>query len=477
MSFSRKKFAVIPVTILLVILIISLVSAVSGQENDEWEEVERTREEIEELTQRVEELESAVLEEERKTREVAARLEEVEKRLEEAEKELELAQENLDEVRNRLGKRVRNAYINGGFSYLEMLFNSDGLGDLVLRVEYLSRIIRQDNELIAEVREVREQEEQRRQEVKRDYELVEELYQEHRERQQNLAERREEKEEMLYTAKDVLEEKLARISTRAEAPPVYGVVIDNLGAARPQHGLADAQLMYEYEVEGNITRYLALFAEFPSKVGPVRSARVHSATLAIENDVLFVYGGAHQTVRDELARMGVHSVDAMRTNGSFFRDSGRRAPHNLYVNLSTLGRVPPPDRSEIKPVQPVQEGQPGQEFSLQYNNFTRITYRYNAADNVYRRYLNGQLHRDAAGKVVEPRNIILQYADYTPDSMGRPTAELIGGGKIDFYSNGRHFRGTWRKDSLEAPTRFYYQDGTEIEIPYGKTWIQVVKAR
>jgi hypothetical protein len=39
----------------------------------------------------------------------------------------------------------------------------------------------------------------------------------------------------------------------------FAFVIDNNIAARPAHGLSQAKLVYEVEVEGGITRYLALF--------------------------------------------------------------------------------------------------------------------------------------------------------------------------------------------------------------------------
>ncbi len=453
-------------------------AGVFGQDHEEeWEEVERTREEIEELEQKIINLEAGVRQEEEKMQQIAVELEEVEERLEEAKKELEIAQKNLEEVRGRLGSRMRSTYVSGGFSYLEILFGAESMGDLILRTEYLSRVFQQDRELISRVRQVREHEQQRRQEVEEDYKIAEKLYQEHKESKQRLEERRVEKEEMLYAAKDDLKEQLARISTRAEAPPVYGMVIDNSLRARPQDGLSEAQLVYEYEVEASLTRYLALFSEFPSRVGPLRSARVHSAMLAMENEVLMVYAGAHESVQARLDQMGVNHVNTLFSNGSVYRDTSRSAPHNLYVNLSTLGRVPPPDRSEIKPVHPRKEGSPGEEISYSYNHFTNVSYRYDPVDGVYQRYLNGEIHRDAGGDRIKPRNVILQHVTYHRDGHGRPTANLVGEGKIDFYSNGRHFQGTWEKSSEGAPTRFYYQDGTEIEIPYGQTWIQLVRAR
>ena len=70
----------------------------------------------------------------------------------------------------------------------------------------------------------------------------------------------------------------------------------------------------------------------------------------------------------------------------------------------------------------------------------------------YLRHLNGPVHRDAAGKEIAARNVILQYVSHPYDSRGRPTPNLIGSGPIDFYSMGQRFRGTWSKSSPASPT-------------------------
>ena len=56
---------------------------------------------------------------------------------------------------------------------------------------------------------------------------------------------------------------------------IAAVMIDNYPFdARPQSGLHDAEIVYEVEAEGGITRYLALYiSPPPAKIGPVRSSR------------------------------------------------------------------------------------------------------------------------------------------------------------------------------------------------------------
>lgn len=59
------------------------------------------------------------------------------------------------------------------------------------------------------------------------------------------------------------------------------VTINNHPAARPQSGLADADVIYEMLAEGNVTRFLAIYqSELPENIGPVRSARSYFIDMA-----------------------------------------------------------------------------------------------------------------------------------------------------------------------------------------------------
>ena len=95
----------------------------------------------------------------------------------------------------------------------------------------------------------------------------------------------------------------------------------------------------------------------------------------------------------------------------------------------------------------------------------------------YQRYLNGSLQKDAAGRTITARNVIVQYVPHSLDAKRRPTPNLIGSGAIEFYVQGQRFSGTWSKSDKESPTRFSYEDGQRIELIYGPTWIQIVRDR
>ena len=62
--------------------------------------------------------------------------------------DLEDAEERLAERTAVLNVRVKDIYMNGQVSYLEVLISANSFSDFVTRFEFLSRIVKQDTELV-----------------------------------------------------------------------------------------------------------------------------------------------------------------------------------------------------------------------------------------------------------------------------------------------------------------------------------------
>src|SRR5215471_5448902 len=75
---------------------------------------------------------------------------------------------------------------------------------------------------------------------------------------------------------------------------VLAVKIDNIVYARPQTGLARADIVYVLPVEGGLSRLMAIFSShYPPVVGPVRSAREDDLQLLRQfGRPAFAYSGA-----------------------------------------------------------------------------------------------------------------------------------------------------------------------------------------
>ena len=91
----------------------------------------------------------------------------------------------------------------------------------------------------------------------------------------------------------------------------YGVVINNYpGAIKVHSGLDKAYIVYEFPIEGGISRSLALFKDVEDvKVGTVRSARQYHIDYALENDAIFVHFGWNHPAQDKEKNLGIDYID------------------------------------------------------------------------------------------------------------------------------------------------------------------------
>ena len=146
----------------------------------------------------------------------------------------------------------------------------------------------------------------------------------------------------------------ARVPPDSVRHRIAAIVVDNYPDARPQSGLHDADIVYEVEAEGGITRYLALFLGTPaSEIGPVRSARTYVVDLAHPYDPYFAHAGQNDDVIDvlrELRAGGFPDMDEIQqTPAAFWRDNTRDMPHNLYTSIVRIRDVGPKSGYADKP--------------------------------------------------------------------------------------------------------------------------------
>ena len=78
-------------------------------------------------------------------------LDETVERIEENESKLENAEEDYKKKHAVLEKRVRDIYINGQISYIDVLFGAQDFGDFLTRMDLLKRVMIQDSALVNDI--------------------------------------------------------------------------------------------------------------------------------------------------------------------------------------------------------------------------------------------------------------------------------------------------------------------------------------
>src|SRR5437660_5066582 len=128
--------------------------------------------------------------------------------------------------------------------------------------------------------------------------------------------------------------------TPGNHPAPLLIQVENISVARPQSGLQNAAIVYEYVTEGGISRFSALYMSAPSgRLGPIRSARLVTIALARIYSAVVVYSGGSEYINSQIRSAGIPHVDENTANGDLFRDNTRAAPHNLYSDGSHLSHI------------------------------------------------------------------------------------------------------------------------------------------
>lgn len=259
----------------------------------------------------------------------------------------------------------------------------------------------------------------------------------------------------------------------------FTVMIENSPRARPHSGLVDADVVYEMEVEGNITRYLALFHDqIPEIVGPVRSSRHYYLPIAESWNVPYIHFGGSPQAYTKLKSLSVPSIDGIYQGKFFERDNSRNAPHNAYLltnQLETSELEPINDKFKFDEEATYQSTLSSTTLDITYNSFTQVTYQFDPDTNLYDRSLEGQPQLDReTDEQIKTSNVIVMYASQhliSGDTAGRIEVNLSGEGEATFFFDGQVVDGQWKNEDDNIS---FYVDNKPVFLNPGKTWIQVV---
>ena len=286
--------------------------------------------------------------------------------------------------------------------------------------------------------------------------------------------------------------KLNIVNEESKSRP-YAVMINNVeGARKLQSGLQDAYMVYELMVEGGITRYLALFLDQTTeRIGSIRSARHYYLDYALENDAIYVHHGYSPQAREDWSKLGVDRIEVNEsTTGWRDKSASKTYEFTLFTNIEKLGKGIKSKRTERNKdlllnysvdnidISQMEGAIPANKVDIKYSSNTTTNYKYDTDNNIYLRSVNNKSQNDyVTGKQLTVKNIIVykvKYSNIQGDDKGRQTIDNIGNGTGYYISNGYAVPITWKKDSRSSATIYKYNNGKEIQVNDGNTFIQIM---
>ncbi|KQV15988.1 DUF3048 domain-containing protein [Kitasatospora sp. Root107] len=270
-----------------------------------------------------------------------------------------------------------------------------------------------------------------------------------------------------------------------EAGRIIAVKVDNAAAARPQTGVNAADVVYAIEVEGGISRFLAIYDSnhLPAgdRIGPVRSARESDLPILQQyGRVDFAYSGAQTRFLSVLAQADVFNCSPQQDN-SFFRGQWNVPPFNQYVVPSGILRHFP-DAAAGRDVgfrfgDAPTGGVPKASFTARMPAAS-FTFTWSAAEGRYLVALDGRPAMTTdAGQMGAPTIVVQKVAETTSprrlvDSSGEllPFAPTVGSGEAVFLRDGMAYRGSWSRPGAAGGTEFSYA-GQRMAFHPGQVWV------
>lgn len=277
--------------------------------------------------------------------------------------------------------------------------------------------------------------------------------------------------------------------------PVAVMIDNDSDAARPQIGLESAYMVYEIIVEGGASRLMALFKNHDlEKVGPIRSSRHYFLDYALEHDAIYCHAGWSPKAKNDISSLGVNNINGILGSDEhvYWRDNTYdNTWHNMYssteklfdlgVNTKGYDDTTNVTHTEYLPVEEdLESGTEVTEILLPYSNKYSVSYEYDEDNCVYRRFVNGDPHMSQTDDQLTAKNIIIykvqnfNLAD--GENVGRQDLKNIGSGTGYYVTNGKYTKINWSKDSRKDKTVYTTEDGEELKLNPGNTYIQIVPA-
>ncbi len=267
------------------------------------------------------------------------------------------------------------------------------------------------------------------------------------------------------------------------------IMVNNLSVAQNvQCGLNDADIVYECLVEGGISRLMAVYHDVSKagKIGSIRSARYTFVQLARGLDATYVHCGQDNVyTKPYMKEIGMDNYSIGNYSGSSFReDNGLAYEHRLFTTgekLST-GLAKNNWRNQTKydlPVKAFTFAQEPQTFSTPCNKVTyemsasyKTTFTYNPTTKKYTRCPMGNAHKDnATGQETVTDNVFILYANSPHFEDNYHLRTILSEGKGLYVSGGTYTPITWKKGDANDPLKFYAENGEELKVNVGTSWI------
>lgn len=295
---------------------------------------------------------------------------------------------------------------------------------------------------------------------------------------------------------------LGDLSEGAIGKRPVAVMVNNVRDALPQYGVAQADIIYEIPVEGDVTRLMAIYGDYTAvpQICAVRSCRYYFPAFSQGYDAFYVNWGIDDSISDYLEALNLDQYEGMNNAGGLFgRDQDRlnegySLEHTGYFDGTKFASVVQSEgrrtdlaenkkdtafkfnglKEQLKPK--------GSDCNTVNINFGAATaaLTYDPATKTYLKQINGNPQVDSRTntQLAFTNVFVLETEISVRDEIGHKNVDWDGSEtSVGYYvSNGGVQKIYWNKDTNDETSylRFYDQESKdEIKVNRGKSYIAV----
>ena len=266
------------------------------------------------------------------------------------------------------------------------------------------------------------------------------------------------------------------------------IMVNNINVAQEvQAGVGNADIVYETEVEGGITRLLAVFKDASTigNIGTIRSARYPYIDLALGHDAIYIHHGQDPTyAAPYLSSSGVADfrIDAPF---AYRHKNGKAYEHTLYsTGEKILAGIEANKfrtttdktanfanfRKEADCTAPSYAA--ASKAVVQFSNYATSVFTYNEQTGLYTKTSKAINNKDYfTGDTYNFKNVFILSTNISAYPDGYHMRVELQSGSGYYMSAGGYEPIRWVKGAGSASFKFYAQDGSELQVNAGNSYV------
>ncbi len=265
------------------------------------------------------------------------------------------------------------------------------------------------------------------------------------------------------------------------------IMINNVSVAQPvQTGLNSADIIYETEVEGGITRLMAVYQDISKldKIGTVRSARYPYVDLAMGHNAIYIHCGQDPTYcAPHLNDVDDISIDT-NSKGAKRIANGLASEHTLYALGADLWEnIDSKFDTKAKSASSwVTFAEEDEKITLTGGNATAVSvpfpasttkFTYSEGSGLYTRLSkSGEILTDYyTNEATEVKNVFVLLTDISNYPDGKHRKVDFTGGDGYYITNGTYTFIKWTKGNDSDSFKFTDTDGNDLKVSAGSSWV------